>query len=86
MTIGNYGLFFALVQYILMVIRLIIFENNILKIYYYKTLLRIDSSEVIIYCKKYILKISGSKLKINYYEKEELHISGLIEDIKFDYV
>lgn len=69
-----------------MVIRLIIYEKNILKIYYYKTLLRIDQNEVVVYLKKAILKVDGINLKINYYEKEELHICGLINNIHFDYV
>ena len=55
-----------------------------LKIENYRNILVYDDAEIRIQAKRYQLKISGKRLKIRYYDKEEMEIAGKIESVQFE--
>lgn len=50
----------------------------------YRSILVYTDSEIRIQCRHYILSVSGKKLKICYYDKDEMKISGRLEVIRFE--
>lgn len=50
----------------------------------YRSILVYTDSEIRIRCRHYILSVSGKKLKICYYDKDEMKISGRLEVIRFE--
>ena len=48
----------------------------------YRSILVYTDSEI--QCRHYILSVSGKKLKICYYDKDEMKISGRLEVIRFE--
>ena len=50
----------------------------------YRSILVYTDTEIIIQCRHYILSVSGKKLKICYYDKDEMKISGRLEVIRFE--
>ena len=50
----------------------------------YRSILVYTDSEIRIQCRHYILFVSGKKLKICYYDKDEMKISGRLEVIRFE--
>ncbi len=62
-----------------------IYENGVLKVYYYRTLTRIDPHEIVIYYSQYNLLIEGQNLSLSFFEKDELHIIGEIVNIKMEH-
>ena len=50
----------------------------------YRSILVYTDSEIRIQCRHYILFVSGKKLKIRYYDKDEMKISGRLEVIRFE--
>ena len=50
----------------------------------YRSILAYTDSEIRIQCRHYILSVSGKKLKICYYDKDEMKISGRLEVIRFE--
>ena len=50
----------------------------------YRSILVYTDSEIRIKCRHYILSVSGKKLKICYYDKDEMKISGRLEVIRFE--
>ena len=50
----------------------------------YRSILVYTDTEIRIQCRHYILSVSGKKLKICYYDKDEMKISGRLEVIRFE--
>ena len=50
----------------------------------YRSILVYTDTEIQIQCRHYILFVSGKKLKICYYDKDEMKISGRLEVIRFE--
>ena len=50
----------------------------------YRSILVYTDSEIRIQCRHYILFVSGKKLKICYYDKDEMKIAGRMEVIRFE--
>lgn len=50
----------------------------------YRSILVYTDTEIRIQCRHYILFVSGKKLKICYYDKDEMKISGRLEVIRFE--
>ncbi len=50
----------------------------------YRSILVYTDSEIRIQCRHYILSVSGKKLKICYYDKDEMKIAGRMEVIRFE--
>ena len=50
----------------------------------YRSILVYTDSEIRIQCRHYILSVSGKKLKICYYDKDEMKIAGRLEVIRFE--
>ena len=50
----------------------------------YRSILVYSDSEIRIQCRHYILSVSGKKLKICYYDKDEMKIAGRMEVIRFE--
>ena len=61
-----------------------LYEKNTLKLYYYKTLLRIDPCEIVVLYAQYFLHIVGNGLCVSFFEREELHITGNIQYIRME--
>jgi sporulation protein YqfC len=58
--------------------------NNILYIDNYKRIAEYTCDNVRIVCKNKIISISGKKLEIEYYDNNEMKITGVINEIIFD--
>ena len=50
----------------------------------YRSILVYTDTEIRILCRHDILSVSGKKLKICYYDKDEMKISGRLEVIRFE--
>ena len=50
----------------------------------YRSILVYTDTEIRIRCRHDILSVSGKKLKICYYDKDEMKISGRLEVIRFE--
>jgi uncharacterized protein YqkB len=59
--------------------------NQGLAIHYYKELKSVDNNKIDILMKDYKIVLLGDNLLVDYFEKDELHIKGIIKEIKFDY-
>ena len=55
-----------------------------LKIENYRSILVFGDEEIRIQAKRYQLRIAGKRLKIRYYDKEEMEIAGKIELVQFE--
>lgn len=58
--------------------------NKTLKIENYRNIIRMSEEQIRIQCKPYKMYVSGKRLKIQYYDKEEMEIIGKIEAIQFE--
>lgn len=61
-----------------------IYENGVLKIFYYRNLTHIESTEIIVYFNSFILFIKGHNLRVAFFEKNELHVMGNISEMKME--
>ena len=50
----------------------------------YRSILVYSDAEIRIQCRRYILIVAGKKLKICYYDKDEMKIAGCLEVIRFE--
>lgn len=67
-----------------MVIRMFIYENGVLKIFYYRNLTHIESTEIVVYFNSFVLLIKGLNLRVAFFEKNELHVMGNITAIEME--
>ena len=58
--------------------------NKTLKIENYRNIIWMSDEHINIQCKPYKIYVCGKRLKIQYYDKEEMEIIGKIEVIRFE--
>lgn len=64
---------------------MIVIDKNEIKVINYERLISIDEKELILIMKKTFVYIYGRNLLINYYDKYELRIKGIIEKVEYKY-
>ena len=58
--------------------------KNRLKLENYRNILVYTDVEIRIQAKRYKVHVSGEKLQIRYYDKDEMEICGLIDSVTFE--
>lgn len=64
---------------------MIVIDKNEIKIINYERLISIDEKELVLIMEKTFIYIYGRNLLINYYDKYELRIKGIIEKVEYKY-
>ncbi len=62
-----------------------VYENGILKVVGYKKLISVDENQIIIDMKNIILSVIGINLTICFFDKNEIDVKGIIEDVRLGY-
>lgn len=65
---------------------MLIIDSNKIHIEHYNKLRHLSDKEIIIEYPKYHLWINGKNLKLTYYRKDELFISGQIIKVEYHYL
>ncbi len=62
-----------------------VYENGVLKVVGYKKLISVDENQIIIDMKNIILSVIGINLTICFFDKNEIDVKGIIEDVRLVY-
>ena len=77
--------FFVLFAIYLIGDNMFVYENGILKVIGYKKLISVDENQIIIDMKNIILSVIGINLTICFFDKNEIDVKGIIEDVRLGY-
>lgn len=62
-------------------ISLFVYEENKFQVTKFQRIFLVDEKEVSFFYPHYLLRIKGKNLSLSFYEKEEAHVEGKIEQI-----
>lgn len=61
-----------------------LYEEAFLKVFFYKTLLIVNSTLISLKLKEEVINIKGESLFISFLDKHELHIKGNIKSVEIE--
>ena len=77
--------FFVLFAIYLIGDNMFVYENGVLKVIGYRKLISVDENQIIIDMKNIILSVIGINLTICFFDKNEIDVKGIIENVRLGY-